>query len=274
VVERAADVDLATAWPAWLLAWEEELFADVYSVLVAGPVAGLAMQALLAAELPAALTYDDGDHPLGALRPSIAPAVLRAVAAATGDVRQRDALAGAAAALDRRWQSTLAGLDGVSAFVPQDATEAVPLDSARATLESYVQELLAGALAPIAGAAGAVMWSQGLTAEDDALESQLLAQFRHFLAKRSSDVVPELALEGIRRILVAPQVAGVAGGTRAIGQIGDPYLDGLRDGALARTQQLSVGAWQAVFLAGDWVTEEGGSGIIPVRRSRPRRRRR
>ena len=80
-------------FPAWLRAWTEEVFADIYSVLVAGPVAGFSVQAMLMGELPGVLLQDDADHPLPALRPDIA--VRRAAQAGRrGQARRRAAGAG------------------------------------------------------------------------------------------------------------------------------------------------------------------------------------
>ena len=74
-----------------------------------------------------------------------------------------------------------------------------------------------------------------------------------------------MAAVGDKKVAVTPQLPGVKGGQRIVGQIGDPNLDQLRDDALNGKRTLSTGAWKAVFLAGDWVTEEGGSGITPVK---------
>ena len=56
---------------------------------------------------------------------------------------------------------------------------------------------------------------------------------------------------------------------RVIGGIGDAYLDEVRDGRALAVLALKADEWKAVFLAGDWVTEEGGSGINPVTRHPP-----
>jgi hypothetical protein len=45
------------------LHWLEEIFADVYSCIVAGPVVGLSGQDLHLDNLPAEFTEDDGEHP-------------------------------------------------------------------------------------------------------------------------------------------------------------------------------------------------------------------
>jgi hypothetical protein len=262
---RAADALSPTAWPAWLLAWEEEIFADVYSVLIAGPVAGLAMQQMVGAELPAVLTYDDGDHPLAALRPEITPAVLRQLAVRSHGGQQQK-LVQTADQLEQRWRAYLLAQGTATAFQPAGSTEPVLLEAARMTLASYVEELLARELAPLAAEESGTAWSEAVAAADPTALSEITAQFERGLAQLDGSPLPELEARGKARVAVSPQVKGVRGGDRLAGQIGDPYLDELRDDALAGKRVLTTSEWQAVFLAGDWVTEEGGSGILPVRR--------
>ncbi|MFT7584189.1 MAG: hypothetical protein ACI9EW_000604 [Cellvibrionaceae bacterium] len=57
--------------------WYEELFADVYGCIVAGPLAAMGMQTLLAAESQSGLSHDDGEHPAAMFRPFIYSEILR-----------------------------------------------------------------------------------------------------------------------------------------------------------------------------------------------------
>ena len=52
------------------------------------------------------------------------------------------------------------------------------------------------------------------------------------------------------------------GDARTVGETGDAYLDEHRDAGLSGAALTAV-EWKAVFLAGDWTTQEGGSGIKP-----------
>jgi hypothetical protein len=53
-----------------------------------------------------------------------------------------------------------------------------------------------------------------------------------------------------------------------VGEVDDATLAALRERGLAG-EALQADEWKAVFLAGDWPTQEGGSGIKPpVRRMR------
>lgn len=252
--------------PAWLLAWEEEIFADVYSVVVGGPVAGLSIQSMLMAELPGVLLQDDGDHPLGALRPEIAIFALQKLAALpTLPPADATLLQNAAASLQAQWNAYLATQKIGDAFTPAGGGAAVDLAAARLQLRASVDALLTGMAAPLLAGAPFARWSQGLATAQTPL-AELYTQFDAACAALGAARLPELAVNASgRQVAVTPQVASVKGGKRVIGQIGDPYLDELRDEALAGKRQLTPGAWKAVFLAGDWVTEEGGSGITPVK---------
>ena len=243
-------------FPAWLRAWTEEVFADIYSVLVAGPVAGLSVQAMLKGELPNVLLQDDADHPLPALRPEIAVAVLRKLA---GEGKHGDGrLAQAADLMRQEWQAYLQQCNVGDAFTPVGSREQVPLVAARGQLEAFVGYWLDGLLAPLARDAKAARWSSAETASD------LYDQFDKTCGGLAGTRAPELEAVG-DKVAVTPQVAGVHGGQRVVGEIGDSYLDELRSHALAGKRTLTTAEWQAVFIAGDWVTEEGGSGILPIK---------
>ena len=57
--------------PQWLLNWVEEIFADVYGCLVAGPVIALSFQDLQAEYALPDFISEDGEHPTPALRPNV-----------------------------------------------------------------------------------------------------------------------------------------------------------------------------------------------------------
>ena len=272
MVNYAADLDAqieaaaapaaeGESWPAWLLAWQEEIFADIYSVLVAGPIATLGLQQLVQTGRRASLVIDDGDHPLGVLRPEIAIATIR-IMAAHGPEGRRSELVGAADLLAARWQAHLAAQGAPVAFVPAGASEAVTLAEAGDLLHLFVTETLHGVLAPLAADTSHRLWSAGAD-QEAALYAQFDAACEH-IAERS---LPELAFRDRARVVAVEGYAAEGrGGERVVGGSGDPYLDQVRAAGIAGTA-LKSKAWKAVFLAGDWVTEEGGSGINPVRRT-------
>lgn len=63
--------------PKWLRLWIEEIFADVVTALVAGPVAALSFQDLLLEARNHEMLLDNGQHPIPVLRPYIYTETLR-----------------------------------------------------------------------------------------------------------------------------------------------------------------------------------------------------
>ncbi len=75
---------IGQVFSTWL-GWLEELFADIYGTLVAGPASGWAMQTSLASRTDdQTLGHDDGEHPSPYLRPFTHVHVLRRMAALEG----------------------------------------------------------------------------------------------------------------------------------------------------------------------------------------------
>lgn len=68
---NAALADQFAHQPLWLQNWLEEIFADIYSALIAGPVVALSFQEIVTDSPLADFLVDDGEHPIPALRPSI-----------------------------------------------------------------------------------------------------------------------------------------------------------------------------------------------------------
>ncbi len=64
---RALIYSTLTRSTEWSPGWEEEIFADIYSTLVAGPIAALSMQKMLIDNLY--FNEDDGQHPVPKIRP-------------------------------------------------------------------------------------------------------------------------------------------------------------------------------------------------------------
>ncbi len=62
--------------PRWIMPWLEEIFADVYGGLVAGPSIALNFQDLQLTESAERFIQDDGAHPAPAVRPDVYAAAL------------------------------------------------------------------------------------------------------------------------------------------------------------------------------------------------------
>ena len=64
-------------YPYWIRQWIEEIFADVYGTIIAGPVAALSFQYLVYDKLPSSRVKDDGEHPVDIIRPRVYEYILR-----------------------------------------------------------------------------------------------------------------------------------------------------------------------------------------------------
>jgi hypothetical protein len=90
--------------PEWLYNWAEEIFADVYGCLVAGPVMVRDFQDLARAADVASLLDDDSDHPMPVLRPLLYCDTLRLFAHdASGDAAVKQQLLAIAEEAEGRW---------------------------------------------------------------------------------------------------------------------------------------------------------------------------
>lgn len=57
--------------PIWVQAWLEEIFADIFGAMIAGPLIALDFQEMQSDNPPEQFTQDDGAHPIPAIRPEI-----------------------------------------------------------------------------------------------------------------------------------------------------------------------------------------------------------
>lgn len=86
----------------WREHWLEELFADTFGCLIAGPYNVLGFQELLAEGHPGRLLESDGKHPTPALRPLVQSEILRQI-----DRRNLKSYKQIPDLLDRHWQQYL-----------------------------------------------------------------------------------------------------------------------------------------------------------------------
>jgi len=116
--------DLIVMEPDWVNHWVEEIFADVYGCLVAGPVLGLSFQDILLDNSQAKFVADDGAHPIDAIRPYIYSKTL----AEMGFNK-------AAQALNERWEKMLAKRHKPTRFMPFRSNAPATLADARSLVE-------------------------------------------------------------------------------------------------------------------------------------------
>jgi hypothetical protein len=101
---QLALADVLKGQPEWLHNWAEEIFADVYGCLIAGPVIVRDFLELSRAGDIASLLDDDNEHPTPVLRPLLYVDTLRLLARkANGTKEQKQALRDIAEGAERRW---------------------------------------------------------------------------------------------------------------------------------------------------------------------------
>jgi hypothetical protein len=120
--------------------WLEEIFADIYGCLVAGPLAGVSMLGLMRCLPATRWLEDDGEHPIPALRPHIYQATLRKMAEST----QGAAHTRVCAAVEkiRQGQEDWLGVLPAWQTVRLRGGHLISLDRLRSVIDTVVEKLL------------------------------------------------------------------------------------------------------------------------------------
>lgn len=224
--------------PAWCSRWQEEIFADVYGCLVAGPVVGLDFQDILFDHSLANFMSDDGDHPVEAVRPFAYVKVL-----------EKLGFPNAAKALKQEWKRKLAARNNPESFVPYGEFNSVSLGEARKKLEAFALQILAY-LQDERGIQPKTYWSQDL-AEGEALHS-LYQKFATWVKQLPSVIVPELKEEGDE---IGVVMNGKLVNKRRKGST-QTWIDALKQ---QKGNKLPPEAWEPVLSSEGW--NVGGPGV-------------
>ncbi|MCB0108914.1 MAG: hypothetical protein KDE53_23495 [Caldilineaceae bacterium] len=273
--------------PKWVLAWLEEIFADVYGAAVGGPVMALGIEELITDDPYADFTRDDGEHPIPALRPDIYHSALQKQGSHGRELKL----------LVDRWEEYCTKRGKPEQFTPQGVKDDVSLKEAKGHLDSVIRALLDDDLGGLR--ANTALWS-GSVDHEDRIES-LFTDFADRLGKLTVDeanLAPELdvvprastrslstasedsspestshkspkeVLELHLRPLRSQSTAGPApvhdmGGSgtppaRRVGETGQ-WFDALkRDGARGIAVNIPPTVWMALLEGSGWATEGPG----------------
>jgi len=244
--------------PAWLQNWLEEIVADVYGCLVAGPVMALSFQELLTDNPRAAFARDDGDHPVAAVRASIYTDTLRRMG--FDKVAQK---------LDARWAEWRKRRGDPQNFMPYDpagAAQPVPLETARRHLTAAV-DIICDYLLPCYAAKrgeGSSVWRDTLAHSPNSSADlpDILDEFTAKVVTIEPEPVPPLQHDE------QDLWVDIDGSTqrRALGSV-NPWHDFIRrtatEGTLAdAASPISIPVWIDILNADGWTTEgpEGQGG--------------
>ncbi len=222
--------------PPWFYRWLEEIFADVYGCLVAGPVIAVDFQDLLLDNAVADFTIDDGDHPVDAIRPFIYIHAL-----------EKLGFNNAAAALDVRWATYQVQRHYPESFVPYGTDDEIDLDYAREKIEEVVGVML-DYLTNEYNLKSESFWSKDLPAGENEVES-LYTTFDSWVNQQLSISINQLQHHNNK--------VGVAIGSsdlqnvRRLGST-NTWQDGFKQLGKEKGNALPASAWELIFAAGNW----------------------
>lgn len=123
--------------------WFEEIFADVYGCLIAGPISALSMLERLKNLDKNGLTTDDRDHPLPALRPYIYAETLKQMAQADSTPSTvSEKLNQAAKELENKWAASLSTRKAGKVFTLHDVSRNEQGTLATTDMEIVLREVV------------------------------------------------------------------------------------------------------------------------------------
>ncbi len=211
---------------SWRQAWMEEIFADVYGALIGGPVMALGFEDLLSAMPRDYFTYDDGEHPVAALRLGIYQTVFEKIGVSD---KVQKALTVQNKALQQEFgkPTTFTTADGITLDLKQTQKE----------LAKIVRSLLDNELADLPAA----RWSGEIDAED--VVNELYEEF----AVVAADPATHIPTKVVAAPLAEPQLL-----TQSLS-----WIDLIKDAVKAHPNvTLPPKVWMALFESSGWATEE------------------
>jgi hypothetical protein len=228
--------------PTWLWQWLEEIFADVYGCLVAGPVIGVDFQDLLLDELRDDFIKDDGVHPLDAIRPEIYERAL-----------QELGFSNTSKALSKRWQQCLKKRGTPTEFVPSGEQQAVLFEDAIPKMLVAVDQArqTLNPLHEVRENNSSGYWSQDLG--NGKSPETLYDDFKKWL-KESPTVHINQLQEQDNKVGVSTQNAGLEN-TRQKGET-NTWLDSMMQNVSGSGGvRLDPAAWLPIFRAVGWTVK-------------------
>lgn len=247
---------------SWVKTWFEEIFADVFGALVAGPVLGMSFQDLQMTHNTEGFYTDDGDHPVPVLRPHIYTNVVR------------EKYPEWAARLHDSWNTKLAvraiarSADSTGSFKrknghPFAVAEAITIELTgnRLTSDKPLDTAIASITQELLRKMEPASWPPNLsipTANEAAPD--LYARFDDFVANISVLSVPEMKLDG-QNVKVGGEATGfVVGETRFLNRI-----DNTRKSLSPGRAVIPCPEWLRVLSAAGWANKgpdcEGTGGV-------------
>jgi hypothetical protein len=241
--------NLLPVMPEWGAGWLEEIFADVYGCLVAGPVIGLDFQDLLVDNDLASFVSSDGEHPVDAVRPYIYIKVLKEMG-----------FDNAAKALKKNWKQILKARGNPQSFMPDDEFGEVPLSVAK----SFVKKTAVIILTYLKerNVPTDQTWTQDLPVPDTD-PNELYTAFAGKLDDLAKTPLNTLQIDTAEDKLFVVLPDGEKCNQRQIGNV-QSWVDWAKELSRHHSKEaLPYPVWNGIFNAGGWPIkgpECGGAG--------------
>lgn len=253
--------------PAWFNDWLEEIFADVYGCLVAGPAIALSFMELVTDDPVDDFVEQDHEHPAAAVRPQSYFSTLRRMG--KYDIALQK--------LEEQWQALFEERGAPAELYLPDEKEPLPIDEIVADMDGKVVEMLLqgqflGGLLPEQDGAAHSLWSKELQA-DEPLEA-LYTSYKAFIETVTPQSTP---IPGLRRRPNA-QMQLVMPGREANGSSDDGtvqhlgatglLIDAIKASATAAAERndpvyaVPPDIWSVILDAGGWAVEGPGGGNL------------
>ena len=245
--------------PAWVSAWQEEIFADVYGTLVAGPYMAINFQDILADTRRERFVTDDGDHPVAVARAAVFTSTLRAIG--YGAIAEQ---------IDAAWDTVVTDTYGPTTEA-MIGGQPVELAVIREHLDTVVQRIVDFDLyhmrKPIAGTWS---WDQPSSAPPEVNLARYKANFDAYLEKLEGEMLqahtkmgddlalPFLEIDQEPEVpvmrLVRPGVGELS--KQKLGATGNK-LDDFLTRAEEDDRSLDPALWAQLLSSGGWTTGPG-----------------
>ncbi|PID86620.1 MAG: hypothetical protein CSB13_03595 [Chloroflexi bacterium] len=241
--------NLLPAMPDWGAGWLEEIFADVYGCLVAGPVIGLDFEDLLTDNDLGHFLTSDGEHPVDVVRPYIYIKTLNKMG-----------FLNAAEALKNRWHHILVRRGNPHSFYPDDNYGEIPLALAKDFVEQTAVVILE--YLKNRGVPTNKTWTQDLPTPETPIDELYLA-FDTKLDELAETPLNNLEVDRDENKLFVTIPSGEKRNQRQIGET-QSWVDWAKVQSRQHPKDpLPIPTWIGIFNAGGWPVkgpEDGGAG--------------
>jgi hypothetical protein len=248
--------------PVWFNHWLEEIFADVYGCLVAGPVVALSFMELVTDDPLDDFLANDNEHPAAIVRPAVYFSTLKRMGIYDKALTQ----------LTDHWQALVKERGNPREMKLPGADQPVAVSQVIDDLDQVVETLLhgpfLGKLLPQRNGEARKLWSQELHNKEEVKSLyDHFAQFKGEITPTSTPLT-ELRREPAAQLQMAtalPQAAESPGRVQSLGATG-LWLDAIKAAAERTVQDkdptfaVPPEVWLVLLDAGGWATEGPGGG--------------